>query len=117
MTARVAVVIPCYRATAQVGAVVENVLACDQALNELCRLQVIVVNDGCPECCWQEVPSAANVQVIHHQSNQGVGAATLSGLRRSESGVHRDGETGCGWPTSSALSAGSCALSAGTIAN
>ena len=81
MTARVAVVIPCYRATAQVGAVVENVLACDQALNELCRLQVIVVNDGCPECCWQEVPSAANVQVIHHQSNQGVGAATLSGLQ------------------------------------
>ena len=80
MTARVAVVIPCYRATEQVGAVVGHVLACDQALNEHCELRVIVVNDGCPECSWQEVPTAANVQIIHHQSNRGVGAATVTGL-------------------------------------
>ena len=81
MTARVAVVVPCYRATEQVGAVVGQVLACGQALNELCTLQVIVVNDGCPECSWQEVPAGASVQVIHHQRNRGVGAATLTGLQ------------------------------------
>lgn len=81
MTARVAVVIPCYRATEQVGAVVGHVLRCAQTLNEHCELQVIVVNDGCPECSWQEVPTAANVQIIHHQSNRGVGAATLTGLK------------------------------------
>lgn len=81
MTARVAVVIPCYRATGQVGVVVGHVLACGPDLNELCTLQVIVVNDGCPECSWAEVPSAANVHVIHHQSNQGVGSATLTGLQ------------------------------------
>ena len=81
MTARVAVVIPCYRATEQIGAIMEHVLPCAQALNGLCRLRVIVVNDGRPECSWQEVTTAANVQVIHYQSNQGVGDATLTGLQ------------------------------------
>jgi glycosyltransferase involved in cell wall biosynthesis len=42
---------------------------------------VLVVNDGCPNQSWREVASHPLVQVLHHSHNQGVGAATLTGLQ------------------------------------
>jgi dolichol-phosphate mannosyltransferase len=81
MKPRVALIIPCYRASEQVGLVVNEALAIATTLNKLCELEVIVVNDACPELSWHNVPTSAHVQVIHHPSNGGVGAATLTGFQ------------------------------------
>jgi dolichol-phosphate mannosyltransferase len=81
MTRRVGVVIPCYRAAGQVGPVVQEVLQVGETLRALCSLQVFVVNDACPQSSWQDLEGQANVQVLHHGSNQGVGAASITGLR------------------------------------
>lgn len=81
MTVSVAVVIPCFRASSQVGAVVDAVLASGKSLGKICTLEVIIVNDACPEMSWQKVPAHPNVLVLHHLSNKGVGAATLTGFQ------------------------------------
>jgi dolichol-phosphate mannosyltransferase len=81
MNTRVGVVIPCYRASGQIAAVVKGVLEQAEQL-EACRdLLVFLVNDGCPQESWREVAAHPQVQVLHHLHNQGVGAATLTGLR------------------------------------
>jgi dolichol-phosphate mannosyltransferase len=79
--AQVAVVIPCYRAQGLVGPVVEGVLRIGEELEPTYQLRVLVVNDACPHQSWREVAAHPQVQVLHHHHNQGVGAATLTGLR------------------------------------
>jgi len=81
MTRRVGVVIPCYRAAGQVEPVVQEVLQVGKKLRGVCSLQVFVVNDACPQLSWQDLEGHADVQVLHHGSNQGVGAASITGLR------------------------------------
>ena len=81
MTRRVGVVIPCYRAAGQVGPVVLEVLEVAQKLQGLCSLQIFVVNDGCPEFSWQDLQGHPQVKVLHHSRNQGVGAASITGMR------------------------------------
>jgi dolichol-phosphate mannosyltransferase len=78
---QVAVVIPCYRAQGLVGAVVAEVLRIGQELAADCQLQLLVVNDACPQDSWCEIEAHPQVQVLHHPRNQGVGGATLTGLQ------------------------------------
>lgn len=77
----VGIIIPCYRATGLVQAVVDDVLRVDAELRPTCQLQVLVVDDACPEQSWQEITAHPQVKVLHHNHNQGVGAATLTGLQ------------------------------------
>ncbi len=72
----IAVVIPCYRVKARILEVLSGI-------GPECRA-VFVVDDGCPEGSGDHVEAECNdprVRVIRHASNQGVGAATLTGYR------------------------------------
>lgn len=73
---KVAVVIPCYR----VGEAVFDVIA---AIGPEVSA-IYVVDDRCPEATGDAVEARVDdprVQVVRHESNQGVGGATLSGYR------------------------------------
>lgn len=77
-TARVAVVIPCYRVAAQILGVVRAIGPEAHA--------VYIVDDDCPERSGKVVQRGiadSRVQVIFHDSNQGVGGATMTGFRRA----------------------------------
>jgi glycosyltransferase involved in cell wall biosynthesis len=72
----IAVVIPCYRVRQQILGVLS-------AIGPECDA-VYVIDDGCPEHSGALVEAECRdprVRVIHHDRNQGVGAATLTGYR------------------------------------
>jgi dolichol-phosphate mannosyltransferase len=78
MKLRVAVVIPCYRVTGQVLAVIERIGAEVEA--------IYAVDDACPDGSGNLVLARCTdprVCVIHHESNLGVGGAVLTGYRRA----------------------------------
>jgi glycosyltransferase involved in cell wall biosynthesis len=72
----IAVVIPCYRVRKQILGVLSAIgPECDS---------IYVIDDGCPEQSGAVVEAECHdprVRVIHHDRNQGVGAATLTGYR------------------------------------
>ena len=72
----IAVVIPCYR-------VHQQILGVLAAIGPECDA-IYVIDDGCPEHSGALVEAECHdprVRVIHHDRNQGVGAATLTGYR------------------------------------
>jgi glycosyltransferase involved in cell wall biosynthesis len=72
----IAVVIPCYR-------VQQQILGVLSAIGPECDT-IYVIDDGCPERSGAVVEAECHdprVRVIHHDRNQGVGAATLTGYR------------------------------------
>jgi len=75
---RVAAVIPCYRETGKILGVLEGLgPECDR---------IYVVDDACPDGTGKLVESRCadpRVRVLYHETNQGVGGATLTGLRRA----------------------------------
>jgi glycosyltransferase involved in cell wall biosynthesis len=77
----VGIVIPCYRAVGQVGLVVRDVLEVGEQLMHLCCTRVFVVDDACPQGSWEELAPHPQVHVLHHGSNRGVGAASITGLQ------------------------------------
>ena len=77
-TPAVAVVIPAYHVASRIPGVVSRIPA-------LVRW-IYVVDDACPEGSGEKVRAASGdprVQVVHHEKNQGVGAATITGFRRA----------------------------------
>jgi glycosyltransferase involved in cell wall biosynthesis len=73
---RIAVVIPCYR-------VRDQVLAVLAAIGEECAA-IYVVDDACPQGTGRHVEAHCadpRVRVLYHLSNQGVGAAVMTGYR------------------------------------
>lgn len=73
---RIAVVIPCYKATEHVLGVIAGIGS------EVWR--IYVVDDACPVASGslvQEKCSDQRVRVIHHEVNQGVGGAVMTGYR------------------------------------
>jgi glycosyltransferase involved in cell wall biosynthesis len=80
----IAVVIPCYRVTDRVLDVLRGIGP------EVAH--IFVVDDACPEGSGKRVRSECTdrrVEVLFHERNQGVGAATMTGYRRAlESGAH-----------------------------
>jgi len=72
----VAVVIPCFRERDNIDAVLAAIPA------EVAR--VFVVDDACPEATGEHVAAhhpAGRVEVLRHERNLGVGAATVTGYR------------------------------------
>ena len=70
----IAVVIPCYRVKRQILDVISGI-------GPECRV-VYVVDDGCPEGTGDHVEAECNdprVRVLRHETNRGVGAATMTG--------------------------------------
>lgn len=74
-TARVAVVIPCYRVERKVAAVVATVPSFVSL--------IVAVDDGCPYGSGQVIRDLNDprVVVVTHERNQGVGAAVMTGYR------------------------------------
>jgi dolichol-phosphate mannosyltransferase len=76
--AKIAVVIPCYRVTAHINAVIRRIG---------CEVQKIyVVDDCCPERSGDHVQSTCDdprIRVIFHPKNLGVGGATITGYRQA----------------------------------
>jgi hypothetical protein len=59
---KVAVLIPCYCASGEVGEVVKDVLEAAEQLADRCELAVLVVNDACPQGSWREIAPHPQVQ-------------------------------------------------------
>jgi glycosyltransferase involved in cell wall biosynthesis len=80
-TAKVAVVIPCYRERERILAVIEAVPA---------RVErIYVIDDCCPEDTGTMVEAECGdprVAVLRHEKNKGVGAATVTGYRAALAG-------------------------------
>lgn len=75
---RVAVVIPCYRVAAHIGALVSAIGPEAHA--------IYIVDDSCPEGSGKVVQhelADPRVQVMFHDRNQGVGGATMTGMREA----------------------------------
>lgn len=73
---KLAVVIPCYRASRQVLAVIGEIPPA--------VAHIFVVDDGCPEKTGQLVETNcrdARVKVVYHPHNRGVGSAMVTGYR------------------------------------
>lgn len=77
-TAAIAVVIPCYRVSAHVAGVLAAVGP------EVAR--IYCVDDACPEGSGDAIEAAVRdprVRVLRHETNQGVGGATMTGYRQA----------------------------------
>lgn len=75
---RIAVVIPCYKVT-------DHILSVLELIGESVE-RIYVVDDSCPDQSGQLVLEKSpdpRVQVIFHETNQGVGGAVLSGYRQA----------------------------------
>jgi dolichol-phosphate mannosyltransferase len=74
----IAVVIPCYRVIAQIGDVIAHM---PPSIDH-----IICVDDGCPDGSGAHIEKNIGdprVTVIRHQTNQGVGAAMVTGFREA----------------------------------
>ena len=79
----VAAVIPCYRETAHIEGVLASIGP------EVSRIYVI--DDACPDNTGDWVEERVNdprVEVIRHETNKGVGGATISGYRKALADGH-----------------------------
>ena len=95
----IAVVIPCYRVKDQILEVVSGIGPECQA--------IYVVDDGCPEGTGDHLEAECRdprVRILRHASNQGVGAATLTGYEAALIGgaavivkLDGDGQMDPGW--------------------
>lgn len=77
-SAKIAVVIPCYRVKAKILGVIK-LIGPEVSL-------IIVVDDRCPETSGQYVLDSQRdprVQVVFHEHNKGVGGAVISGYRKA----------------------------------
>lgn len=74
---RFAVVIPMYNHEGMVLEVVEKALALS--------LPVIVVDDGATDGGYEKIKDVKGIQILHHPTNQGKGAALLTGFKEAAS--------------------------------
>ncbi len=80
MTYKVAVIIPCYKASGFINNVINKVLYIKNNIKKNYDLQIYLINDNCPEKSWEEVENRDLIKIINHQSNKGVGEATITGF-------------------------------------
>ena len=75
----IAVVIPCYRVRQQIKTVLEHIGP------EVSR--IFCIDDACPEGSCEIINQRAaydfRIELIRHETNQGVGQATVTGYRRA----------------------------------
>ena len=81
MNYKIGIVIPCYRSKGLVSQVTDDVLAVAEKLAPRYLIEIIVVDDGCPEMSWKDINYNEKIKLLHHTKNQGVGAACLTGFK------------------------------------
>jgi len=72
---KICVVIPAYKVSRHISSVVSGIPKYVD--------NVIIIDDCCPEQSHKSVTKTKRIQIINHQSNQGVGAAVISGYRQA----------------------------------
>lgn len=76
---KIAAILPCYRSADQAPGVVERI---PEAID-----WIIAVDDHCPESTGRKLqealPDQANLTVLFHDINQGVGGATMTGMNHA----------------------------------
>ena len=83
MSAKVAVIIPCYKAKNKVGTLFKNLLDITPNLCQICELKFFLVNDNCPDDSYSEVPESNLINIIHNDENLGVGASSIAGFQEA----------------------------------
>jgi len=83
LRSKVALIIPCYRATNKVGNLCNKLIKISSELSSICCISVYVVNDFCPENSYKEIPNSEIFNVIHNKNNLGVGASSLIGFKEA----------------------------------
>lgn len=77
---KVAIIIPSFKASKTLRLVVEKVFDELRNLKELYNYKLIVVDDSCPEKCWETLIDYREIKIIHNKYNLGVGGSTLKGI-------------------------------------
>ena len=78
---KVAVIIPCYRATNKLATLCNQLIKIASELSSICFFSVYIVDDFCPEKSYKEIPKSEIFNVIHNKNNLGVGASSLIGFK------------------------------------
>ncbi len=78
---KVAIVIPCYKASDSIDLVVNSCLSYLKELDELIIYKLIVINDACPDESCKNIKESAFIKLIHNKKNLGVGASTIKGIK------------------------------------
>ena len=87
--AKVAVIIPCYKAKNKIGNLCNKLLNIASKLSKICSISIYVVDDFCPVRSYKEVPSSEIIKVISNEKNMGVGYSSLIGFKEAlKSGNH-----------------------------
>ena len=83
LRAKVAVIIPCYRAKNKVGTLCNQLIKIASELSNICSISVYIVDDFCPDYSYKEIPNSEILNVIHNKKNLGVGASSLIGFKEA----------------------------------
>lgn len=78
---KVAIIIPCYKASKTIRFVVKNILKEFSLLDNKFSCKIILIDDFCPERSWLKINNFKNIKIIHNKINLGVGGATLNGMK------------------------------------
>ena len=81
MATKVSVVIPCYKAQGKIGTFINNLIRVFSLIENKCDFMIYLIDDNCPFESWREATDVENLKIIHHSSNRGVGAATMTGFK------------------------------------
>ena len=66
--ARVAIIIPCYKAKNKVGILCNKILKIASKLSDICSISIFIVDDFCPEKSYLEVTSSEIIKVINNKN-------------------------------------------------
>ncbi len=83
MNFKIAIIIPCYKAKGKVGPFTKGLFRIIDDLKKKCLINVYLVDDCCPQKSWKEVVFKEELKILHHETNLGVGAATLTGFNEA----------------------------------
>ena len=78
---KVAIIIPCYKASKTIRFVVKNILKEFSLLKNKFSCKIILIDDFCPEKSWLKINDFKDIKIIHNKINLGVGGATLNGIQ------------------------------------
>ncbi len=83
MKPKIAVIIPCYKASNKVGIFVNNLLGLVSNFKEMYEINIFVVDDCCPEYSYKEILKSNSIYLIHNAINLGVGGSSIAGFRKA----------------------------------
>ena len=83
LISKVAIIIPCYKATNKVGTLCNQLIKIASELSKVCSISVYIIDDFCPEMSYKEVPQSEIFKVINNKKNLGVGFSSLVGFKEA----------------------------------